>query len=184
MLQRLTRLVLGKGKPPTLEIHVPISPTSPMLNMGRALTLSLRRNGGVYRDAPIVFTVGAAALSVGTCIFTNCDDCSGNHLLGPTIPENLRGVTRGKIVFDAFAGVGANSVVLPGVHFPEGSGIGALTLAHRSLKAWTLYLGVPMRQVRRTSEHIKVLAEELRSRERVGIGPGSITTIFGLQYGP
>ena len=44
---------------PTLEVHVPVSPTPAFLNMAHYLTRSLRVRGGRYRDAPIVLTVGA-----------------------------------------------------------------------------------------------------------------------------
>lgn len=44
---------------PTLEVHVPVSPTRTFLNMAHYLTHSLRVRGGHYRDAPIVLTVGA-----------------------------------------------------------------------------------------------------------------------------
>jgi hypothetical protein len=44
---------------PTLEVHVPVSPTRTFLNMAHYLTRSLRLRGGRYRDAPIVLTVGA-----------------------------------------------------------------------------------------------------------------------------
>jgi hypothetical protein len=43
---------------PTLEIHVPISPTTSFINQIRCLTHSLRRFGGAYRSAPVVVTVG------------------------------------------------------------------------------------------------------------------------------
>ena len=43
---------------PTLEVHVPVSPTPTFLNMAHYLTLSLRANGGRYRDAPVVLTIG------------------------------------------------------------------------------------------------------------------------------
>ena len=45
---------------PTLEVHVPVSPTRTFLNMAHYLTRSLRVRGGRYREAPIVLTVGAA----------------------------------------------------------------------------------------------------------------------------
>lgn len=46
-------------KRPTLEVHVPVSPTRTFLNMAHYLTRSLRARGGRYRDAPVVLTVGA-----------------------------------------------------------------------------------------------------------------------------
>ena len=51
----------GNG-PPTLEIHIPISPTPLFFNMVRCLTLSLRHFGGRYKNAPVIATVGDAAI--------------------------------------------------------------------------------------------------------------------------
>src|SRR5262249_60078962 len=53
---RLSRLLQRR---PTLEIHVPMSPTSSFLYQLRCLTHSLRRFGGAYRDAPLIGGVGA-----------------------------------------------------------------------------------------------------------------------------
>jgi hypothetical protein len=50
-------LITGRARP-SLEIHVPISPRPTFFNMVRCLALSLRRNGGAYRDAPIIATAG------------------------------------------------------------------------------------------------------------------------------
>ncbi|MGH7302738.1 MAG: hypothetical protein ACRELZ_05575 [Candidatus Rokuibacteriota bacterium] len=53
------RLMRFLRRRPTLEVHVPVSPTPTFLNMAHYLTHSLRLRGGRYRDAPIVLTVGA-----------------------------------------------------------------------------------------------------------------------------
>src|SRR5262245_33745332 len=50
-------LLSGRTQP-SLEIHVPISPTPRLLNMVHCLALSLRRNGGAYREAPIIVNTG------------------------------------------------------------------------------------------------------------------------------
>ena len=59
---RLSRLLQRR---PTLEIHVPMSPTSSFLYQLRCLTHSLRRFGGAYRDAPVIASVGAARVDEG-----------------------------------------------------------------------------------------------------------------------
>jgi hypothetical protein len=50
--------MLLRRRRPTLEVHVPVSPTPTFLNMAHYLTLSLRKRGGRHRDAPVVLTVG------------------------------------------------------------------------------------------------------------------------------
>jgi galactoside O-acetyltransferase len=105
-------------------------------------------------------------LSQGAAVFTCSDDFSGQHLFGATVPEEYRNVKKGKVIFDTMSGVGAHGVVLPGVHFPIGSVIGALSLANRSLEPWTLYSGVPARRVRRTSTRCAELKEQLLRSER------------------
>lgn len=46
---------------PTLEVHLPVSPTPTFLNMAHYFTRSLRLRGGRYREAPVILTVGAEA---------------------------------------------------------------------------------------------------------------------------
>ena len=59
---RLSRLLQRR---PTLEIHVPMSPTSSFLYQLRCLTHSLRRFGGAYREAPVIGSVGADRVDQG-----------------------------------------------------------------------------------------------------------------------
>jgi hypothetical protein len=59
-VMRRLRNFWQRSRQPSLEIHVPISPTPIFLNMLRCLALSLRRRGGAYCHAPIVATVGSA----------------------------------------------------------------------------------------------------------------------------
>jgi len=57
---------------------------------------------------------------------------------------------RGNVTMENYTGVGANSVVLPDNHLPEGVAIGALSLvpSRFAFEAWTLYAGVPIRKIR------------------------------------
>jgi hypothetical protein len=58
----LTRARRSIVRKPTVEIHIPISPTPVFFNMVQCLALSLRANGGIGRDAPIILTVGDATI--------------------------------------------------------------------------------------------------------------------------
>ena len=54
----LARAARWVGGMPSVEVHVPVSPTPTFFNMVRCLALSLRKFGGACRDAPIILSVG------------------------------------------------------------------------------------------------------------------------------
>jgi galactoside O-acetyltransferase len=86
-------------------------------------------------------------------------------LIGVAVPEHFRQCTNGPVRFARQSGAGANSVILPNVCFAEGSAAGALTLVHRSLEPWTIYLGVPMRRLKKRSRRLLTLEAQLREEE-------------------
>src|SRR5262245_24964574 len=53
-------------------------------------------------------------VSSGARLVTGTDNLQGG-LSGPTVPVELRSVTRGEVVVESHAIIGANAVVLPGV---------------------------------------------------------------------
>jgi hypothetical protein len=57
-LSTLFRRFARQPRLPSLEIHIPISPTPTFFNMVRCFTQALRRCGGRYRNAPLILTVG------------------------------------------------------------------------------------------------------------------------------
>src|SRR4051812_35451286 len=61
----LARTARSLRSMPSVEVHIPISPTPTFFNMVQCLARSLRRFGGAYRDAPIILTVGGPSIDPG-----------------------------------------------------------------------------------------------------------------------
>lgn len=85
---------------------------------------------------------------------------SDDYLSGiatPLVPLEFKGNARiGKIILNKHCIVGAGSVVLPDVIFEEGASLGALSLANSLLKSFTLYAGIPAKQIK-TRNKIEIL---------------------------
>lgn len=85
----------------------------------------------------------------------------------PLVPMEFKGNAKiGKIILNKHCIVGAGSVVLPDVVFEEGSCLGALSLANRSLETYTLYAGIPAKQIKkRNKEEILFLENKLKNEQ-------------------
>jgi galactoside O-acetyltransferase len=89
----------------------------------------------------------SANLSQGVRVFSESDDLAASGLIGAQAPRDLRVIKSGLVEISAFATVGANSVVLPGVMIGEGATLGALSLARADLEPWSINAGCPSRKV-------------------------------------
>jgi acetyltransferase-like isoleucine patch superfamily enzyme len=86
-------------------------------------------------------------ISTGARLLSGSDEIHSGKLTGPTIPEEFRSVTRGRVVVGAHAVVFANAVVLPNIRIGEGAVAAAGAVVTRDLEPWTIYAGVPARRV-------------------------------------
>ena len=100
-----------------------------------------------------------STLAPNVVLAAGSDDYLGG-LATPLVPLKFKGnVEIGEIVLGDHCIVGANSTVLPNVHFGDGSCLGAQSLAKRDLEAWTLHGGSPARLLKRRDRE-KILALE------------------------
>jgi dTDP-4-amino-4,6-dideoxy-D-glucose acyltransferase len=102
-------------------------------------------------------------VSVGAKMVCGSEQFMGAGLIGPLIPDHLKDdQILEPIVLQAFSGVCANSVVMPGVTMAQGSILGANSLLKTSTKPWTIYAGSPARPIKsRRSDVMKQYAKEL-----------------------
>ncbi len=128
--------------------------------------------GDYIHIAPYVTAIGGApgVLRMGhfTTVAAGCrlicvsDEYTGEGLIGPLIPEGLRGkLTIAPIVLENFAGIATNSVVLPGVTLAEGSILGACSMLTHDTEPWTIYMGVPARPILARKKDLLEKAKQL-----------------------
>jgi len=143
--------------------HVRIDPDVILLATG-PLTI------GCYTHIAACVFVGAKAgfemknfanIAHGARIYTINDDYSGEHLMGPTIPEEFLGLRSGAVLMQEHANVGAGAIILPGVTLAEGSVLGALSLIGRSTEPWMIYGGVPAKPIKERRRDVIAKGREL-----------------------
>jgi acetyltransferase-like isoleucine patch superfamily enzyme len=109
------------------------------------------------------FTLGDfSSLSAGVTIWCATTDYTRDLVV--IVPQGIGDVPQnrisGDVTMERYTGVGANSVVLPDNHIPEGTVIGALSFVPSRFKfePWSVYAGSPIRLVRQR-DRVSVLAQ-------------------------
>ena len=104
-------------------------------------------------------------LAAGSRVICVSDEFRGYGLIGPptTLPDDFKDrQINAPVVFERFANVGANAIIMPGVILAEGCVIGAGALVTRSTEPWKIYVGHPARPIRsRPKERILGFARDL-----------------------
>jgi len=86
-----------------------------------------------------------AVLATGSRILTATDTFTGGARMSTHLPDDHRSVRLGRVTIGRDAFVGANAVVMPGVHLGEGAVAGAGSVVTGDLEPWTVYTGTPAR---------------------------------------
>lgn len=103
-------------------------------------------------------------IAVGGKIICGSDEFLGEGLIStPGIPEEFRDNLKIQpIIFEDFANVGANVVILPGITLGEGSVVGACSLLTNDTEPWTIYIGTPAKPIKvRSKEKMLSYAKQL-----------------------
>ncbi|MDD5722597.1 MAG: acyltransferase [Syntrophales bacterium] len=87
-------------------------------------------------------------LSSKVGVYSSSDDYSGAYMTNPTIPSEYTHVMHSDVTIGRHVIIGAGSVVLPGVVIGEGAAVGALSLVVKDCRPFTIYGGVPAKELR------------------------------------
>jgi acetyltransferase-like isoleucine patch superfamily enzyme len=102
-----------------------------------------------------------SGLSPRCTVFSASDDFSGEYMIGPMLPNELTQVTGGKVTFEKYTQMGANTVVLPDVIIKEGSVTGAMSLVNKSLDSWGIYAGIPAKLIKPRKKGLSSLSQKI-----------------------
>lgn len=103
-----------------------------------------------------------AGVSSRTTIYAISDDYSGLALTNPTVPDELRHVSGGKVTLERHALIGASSLVLPNVIIKEGAAIGACSMVTKDCEEWTISGGVPAKKIKNRYKNILELEKKIK----------------------
>jgi galactoside O-acetyltransferase len=117
----------------------------------------------LYGSAGIILE-DYSGLSPRTTIFSEVDDFSGDYLVGPVHPIELRNLSSGTVVVRKYSQVGAGTVILPKVIIGEGVAVGALSLVTKSLDDWGIYAGIPAKRIKERSRDLLKLIDRESSK--------------------
>lgn len=132
------------------------------------LSGNIKIGRNVHISAYTGIFAGDAGVTVGdfSCLSSRCnvyaisDDYSGQAMTNPTIPEKYRLVTQKPVVIGRHVLVGAGSLIMPGVILEEGASFGAMSFINSNAKPWTMYVGIPVRELRPRDKNILFLEKQ------------------------
>ena len=110
------------------------------------------------------------AISIKASILSSTSDYSGETL--PTLkefensdPNNIvTSVISLPVVLETHTGIGAHSVILPGVTIGKGTGVGANSVVYENLNEWGIYVGNPVRFIKKRSQAAYNEVEEMKRK--------------------
>jgi len=95
-----------------------------------------------------------SGVSSGVKVFCTTDDFTQDMVTIIPIPSGfppVKNLITGDVILERLTGIGANSIIMPSNHIPEGTVIGALSFvpAEFEFSPWTVYAGIPIKPIKR-----------------------------------
>jgi galactoside O-acetyltransferase len=101
-----------------------------------------------------------AGLAANGVIYSSSDDYTGDYLTGQTIPKKYIKIRGGTVTLDRHVIVGSSCTLLGPCHIGEGSSVGAMSLVHKDLDPWGMYVGIPAKRLKDRKRGLLVLEQE------------------------
>jgi maltose O-acetyltransferase len=110
---------------------------------GMRVGRNLHVNGGTFFDGRGGLTIGSNVLVGPNAVLLS----SQHHWSDPSLPIVVQGHRLAHTVIGDDVWIGANAVIMPGVHVADGTVIGAGSVVTSDTSPYTIVAGVPARQI-------------------------------------
>ncbi len=140
------------------------------ISMGRNVHLAVFCN--VAGGSEGVTLEDFSGLAYGCQVFSQSDDYSGRSLTNPTVPTRFKHEARKSVRIGRHCILGAQTVVLPGVHLAEGCSVGAMSMVTKSTQPWGVYFGIPAKRIKERRRDLLALEQEYLRDEAGGQAGG------------
>jgi len=117
------------------------------------------KNGIILRDF--------SGLSAKVIIYSATDDFNGISMVGPVIPSKFTNVTGGVVILNKFVQIGAGSIIMPNLVLEKGVAVGAMSFVNKSLNAWSINAGIPVRFIKKRNKNILKLEQQLKKINKI-----------------
>lgn len=114
------------------------------------------------------------SISIKATILSSTSDYSGEFLPSLNefnglrdLNEALAHVISKPVIFETNTGLGAHSIVMPGVKIGKGSGIGAMSVVYEDVNPWGIYMGNPVRFIKKRSDFAYQEIEKYRKKYNI-----------------
>jgi len=101
-----------------------------------------------------VYIEDYVTISGRVLIYSQTDDYSGEFMTNPMVPPDFTHVTGGAVRLKKHSIVAAGCIIFPAVTLEEGCAVGAMSLVNKSLDPWSIYVGVPVKFLKKRSNRI------------------------------
>jgi acetyltransferase-like isoleucine patch superfamily enzyme len=103
-----------------------------------------------------------SGISSRVSIFSSSDDFSGYFMTGPTLPSDFTNVCVSSVSVGRHVVIGTGCTILPGANIKEGAAVGAMSLVKGELKEFTMYFGIPAKEIKPRMRNILELEREFK----------------------
>lgn len=95
-----------------------------------------------------------SSMAANTVIYSASDDYSGASLTAQVVPHHYTNYIGGPVTIGRHVIIGASSVVLGPADLGEGCSFGSFSLISKTLPAWGVYAGIPVRRLKERSREL------------------------------